>query len=245
MLTPEEEERLPRWLRSFMADPPPEKAKLFRRRLGGVTVIALACLALGGIYAIDLNVAYDRAFTKDITITGQEVEGRKITVKGDMGGSVLERLSHRAIIERDKMAVEIRGICASACTIYLGYSDTCASASSAFMFHAPHKKAENQIRFIENFFLGNIIDATVAAYPEGLRDWAHYLFIATEPEQEFWLSGQSLINAGWVKECPKMTDPSADALEVFEDILARMKGNRPLPYPLPINPATTFAKAKL
>ena len=61
-------------------------------------------------------------------------------VNNDLGGSVEERLTMIAALRNEGRRIEIRGQCASACTMYLGLPNTCVSRSSRLGFHGPQSQ---------------------------------------------------------------------------------------------------------
>lgn len=63
-----------------------------------------------------------------------------LIVNNDLGGSVEERLTMIAALRIEGRRVEIRGQCASACTMYLGLPNTCVSRSSRLGFHGPQSQ---------------------------------------------------------------------------------------------------------
>lgn len=63
-----------------------------------------------------------------------------LIVNNDLGGSVQERLSVIAALRNQGRRVEIRGQCASACTMYLGLPNTCVSRASRLGFHGPQSQ---------------------------------------------------------------------------------------------------------
>lgn len=63
-----------------------------------------------------------------------------LIVQNDLGGSVEERLTMIAALRNEGRRVEIRGQCASACTMYLGLPNACVSRASQLGFHGPQSQ---------------------------------------------------------------------------------------------------------
>lgn len=63
-----------------------------------------------------------------------------LIVRSDLGGSVEDRLSLIADLRNEGRRVEIRGQCASACTMYLGLPNSCVSRASQLGFHGPQSQ---------------------------------------------------------------------------------------------------------
>lgn len=63
-----------------------------------------------------------------------------LIVRNDLGGSVEERLFMIAALRNEGRRVEIRGQCASACTMYLGLPNACVSRASQLGFHGPQSQ---------------------------------------------------------------------------------------------------------
>jgi hypothetical protein len=63
-----------------------------------------------------------------------------LIVRNDLGGSVEQRLVMIAALRSEGRRVEIRGQCASSCTLYLGLPNTCVSRASQLGFHGPQSQ---------------------------------------------------------------------------------------------------------
>lgn len=109
-------------------------------------------------------------------------------------GGLVNRFAR--IARQHKGPIEIRGLCASACTMYLGAREVCVAPSSTFMFHGAftderdpaHSQSPEGSRFMMTF------------YPEPLRRW-----IAAQgglTVHEIWVHGFDLIRLGVAKPCP-------------------------------------------
>ncbi len=87
-------------------------------------------------------VTHIRAGVVIFTIIGAAPVGAQsaLIVRNDLGGSVAERLTMIAALRNDGRRVEIRGQCASACTMYLGLPNACVSRASQLGFHGPESQ---------------------------------------------------------------------------------------------------------
>ncbi len=63
--------------------------------------------------------------------------GSVLVVTNDRGGSLGERADLIRQLRSSGQRVELRGTCLSACTMYLGLTNICISASAQFGFHGP------------------------------------------------------------------------------------------------------------
>lgn len=63
-----------------------------------------------------------------------------LIVRVDLGGSLEERLSLITALRSDGRRVEIRGQCASACTLFLGLPNACVTRASQLGFHGPQSQ---------------------------------------------------------------------------------------------------------
>jgi hypothetical protein len=61
-------------------------------------------------------------------------------IRNDPGGPVTARLQEIARLRSTGIRIEIRGNCASACTLYLGLPNTCVALSSRLGFHGPQSQ---------------------------------------------------------------------------------------------------------
>lgn len=63
-----------------------------------------------------------------------------LIVRNDLGGSVEARLIMIAALRNEGRRIEIRGECASACTMYLGLPNACVSRAAQLGFHGPQSQ---------------------------------------------------------------------------------------------------------
>ncbi len=88
----------------------------------------MAALALAVLIGAFVNTTEARART------GQEVV--KIVMR-DPGGSLSVRQKEIRSLRRSGRRVELRGMCFSACTMYLALENVCVSRDAVFGFHGP------------------------------------------------------------------------------------------------------------
>lgn len=58
-------------------------------------------------------------------------------IRNDLGGSIAARLDIIAQFRRSGSRIEIRGVCASACTMLLALPNTCVARTARLQFHGP------------------------------------------------------------------------------------------------------------
>lgn len=92
-----------------------------------------------------------------------------LIVRNDLGGSVQERLMMIAQLRDAGRRVEIRGQCASACTMYLGLPNACVSRAAQLGFHGPQSQyygislPPDQFEYWSRVMASN--------YPSGIARW--------------------------------------------------------------------------
>ena len=108
------------------------------------------------------------------------------------GGLVLQ-FAHRVEHARH---VEIRGVCASSCTMFLGARDVCVTPDAEFMFHAAYADPSTEFRGPRNARGTALI---MSYYPAPLQRYldAHGGLTA----HERWLTGADLIAMGAARAC--------------------------------------------
>jgi hypothetical protein len=85
-----------------------------------------------------------------------------LTIRADGGGYIDDYADRIAAL--DGKAVRITGVCKSACTMFLGYPDTCVSPSASFGFHGPSSD-DLSIRHL----LG-LVDEIAAHHPPAIAE---------------------------------------------------------------------------
>jgi hypothetical protein len=103
-------------------------------------------------------------------------------IRKDLGGSVADRVSILQRLKATGQPVEIRGQCASSCTMYLGLPNTCVAPNARLGFHGPqsalygislpadefeywsHLMADEYPPRIRSWFLTTARNVTVGAY---------------------------------------------------------------------------------
>lgn len=117
-----------------------------------------------------------------------------LIIRDDKGGNLAERARLINAYRADGIRVEIRGsYCLSACTMYLGLSDTCVAPDTTFGFHGPSSGLYGVALSAASFDRWSRVMADY--YPEPIRSW----FLTTGRNRtvgfhEF--SGRELIGMG-------------------------------------------------
>lgn len=94
---------------------------------------------------------------------------RTLRVDRDMGGFYLERITEMAEITLSDQTIEIRGTCASACTLYLGMPDrTCVHPRARLGFHGPQAYRNGRQQAVPEPFRSEVVQTIAAHYPPGL-----------------------------------------------------------------------------
>ena len=109
----------------------------------------------------------------------------------DPGGSLIDR--EFILAEQWNDSIEIHGVCASACTLYLGLPDVCAYPSSIFVFHGPMYLGSKMPQY--DFDYWSLFMA--AYYPSVVAEW----FMTEGRFTETWITGQHLIDISAVRPC--------------------------------------------
>lgn len=114
------------------------------------------------------------------------------TVYWDEGGSLNLRGSEIFEIVGRGERVEIKGVCLSSCTMYLGLDDVCVDAAAVLMFHGPYGLngpiSDQEYRAGVRFMAGY--------YPPQIADW----FVSVGHNGTHWFSGRAMIAWG-VPDC--------------------------------------------
>ncbi|NEX45325.1 hypothetical protein [Pseudotabrizicola algicola] len=90
-------------------------------------------------------------------------------IQNDLGGNMEARLQTIARMRASGTRVEIRGTCASACTMYLGLPNTCVSRGSRLGFHGPQSQYYGISLPPEEFEYWSRVMAD--HYPGAIRSW--------------------------------------------------------------------------
>lgn len=117
-----------------------------------------------------------------------------IVVHQDPGGSLGERRRLIKQLQSTGQRMELRGICYSACTMYLGLPNACVAPSASFGFHGP---SSHGIALPPQEF-ERWSQVMAHYYREPLRSW--YLSTARyEINGHYRLSGAELIRMGYAR----------------------------------------------
>lgn len=132
----------------------------------------------------------------------------QLVVEDDYGGAVLARLIQVEKLERTQTPVVVSGICASACTLYLTLPNTCTAPEALWMFHPLHADPTSSLAaFVTDIFgprdpfARTLSRTSMARFPKDLAAWQERTYLRMSPDDEHWLLGQDLIQAGWVAPC--------------------------------------------
>ncbi len=103
-------------------------------------------------------------------IVNAQALAETLIIGNDPGGRIDTRQDILQRIERAGDRVEIRGgYCNSACTMYLGLSDMCISASTIFGFHGPSSRYPGIPLSTAEFDRWSRVMAQ--SYPQPLQSW--------------------------------------------------------------------------
>lgn len=90
-------------------------------------------------------------------------------VRNDLGGSIPARLEMITQLRNAGHRIEIRGNCASACTMYLGLPNTCVARNARLGFHGPSSQYYGISLSPREFDYWSKVMAD--HYPGALRNW--------------------------------------------------------------------------
>ena len=114
-------------------------------------------------------------------------------IQNDLGGSMEGRLQTIANFRSSGTRVEIRGQCASACTMYLGLPNACVARSSRLGFHGPQSQYYGISLPPDEFEYWSGVMAD--HYPGAIRNW--FLSVARYTTMDIiTLSGAEVIRMG-------------------------------------------------
>lgn len=123
-----------------------------------------------------------------------------LRISADPGGGVMDRLAYAQWIKERGTSIEVLGICASACTYFLRNENVCAAPGSLWMFHRAQTSEDASVLAKTIGRLGiNLLERKHgrSAFDQWMRDVESQMSL----EDELWIVGEYLIEAGWVKEC--------------------------------------------
>lgn len=115
-----------------------------------------------------------------------------IVVQSDRGGLIGQRSQQIGDFRAAGQRVELRGTCLSACTMYLGLTNTCVASNATFGFHGPTRNGQPLPKREFEHFSQLMADN----YREPLRSW----FMTTARYRTtgyYQLSGAELIRQGY------------------------------------------------
>lgn len=109
------------------------------------------------------------AFTAMLSVPEQIQAQTAIVITQDLGGSVENRLRSIEQLRLAGTRVEIRGQCASACTMLLGLPNTCVARAARLGFHGPQSQYYGIALPPEEFEYWSRIMAS--HYPGAIKRW--------------------------------------------------------------------------
>lgn len=77
-----------------------------------------------------------------------------VTIENSPGGFIHLFVAKRFAFERAGTQVHIKGMCASACTIYTGMTNVCVEPGAYFKFHQGWERPPNYAGYATNYMLG-------------------------------------------------------------------------------------------
>jgi len=123
-----------------------------RKRTSAAIAAATLCLLGSGLLGTDTAQANTVA-----------------VIRNDPGGSIESRLQMIGRFRSAGTQVQIRGKCDSACTMFLGLSNTCVAPSSRLGFHGPQSQYYGISLPPEDFEYWSMVMAD--HYPGAIRSW--------------------------------------------------------------------------
>jgi hypothetical protein len=200
---------------------------ILRRRqrpslLQGLSSLSLVAGGLFGLFHLPpLALVWAVSIWNGVTLApGQAWAGRTtIEITDDRGGPVVQRLASALALERAGVRVEVVGVCASACTYHLPSPGTCTTPDALWMFHPigfPEGRSSPFTWLGQNDQMQQrLTDAALDRFPAALETWQRSI-----PQgQERWVTGNALIQAGWVQPC---TRPALRSVAWAETQAARL-----------------------
>ena len=105
----------------------------------------------------------------------ERTDPRPIIITKDGGGPISVYFRAWTLIEQSQRPVIIDGICASACTLFLGIlkrEQICATERAVLAFHAGGKCVSDGVRCLEKpFYDETANNELMSLYPENIRAW--------------------------------------------------------------------------
>jgi hypothetical protein len=88
-----------------------------------------------------------------------------LDIVADYGGTLAAYRAEARRLDASGEELAIRGVCASACTIFLGLRRVCVAPGAVFWFHAARRPGGAALDPLATLEM-------LSSYPRGLRDWA-------------------------------------------------------------------------
>jgi hypothetical protein len=104
-----------------------------------------------------------------LMLTSVAPASAQMVIRNDRGGSIEARLEMIANLRNIGERVEIRGVCASSCTMLLGLPTTCVASNARLHFHGPATQFYGIALAPKEFEYWSRIMAD--HYPPAIRQW--------------------------------------------------------------------------
>nr|WP_255609183.1 hypothetical protein [Methylosinus sp. Sm6] len=136
-----------------------------------------------------------------VTLAGERVQAFEIVE--DYGGTLAAYREEARRLDASREELAIRGVCASACTIFLGLRRVCVAPRAVFWFHAarlPGAAAPDPLATLEMLSL----------YPPAVRDWAirTHALERLDFDEAASLTGEELVRMG-ARRCRRREAPAS------------------------------------
>lgn len=118
-----------------------------------------------------------------------------LTIKDNEGGYVLT-VAQEVLSLPDCVEVRLEGLCASACTLYLGHPNACVASSTVLVFHKPRKHFVSELSPAE---LKDTLDLMLKVYPKPIGKFFKEKVLPSSKVYTF--KGSYFINKGIVRKC--------------------------------------------
>lgn len=121
----------------------------------------------------------------------------------DSGGNLRGYVAEVRRLNAEGGSKAIRGVCASACTIYLGVKNVCVEPTAQFWFHAAHLPGDARPDPLGSLEM-------LSYYPPRVREWVirRQALESVDFDDAKKLTGEQLVLMG-VAPCPRNSDSEA------------------------------------
>jgi hypothetical protein len=124
----------------------------------------------------------------------------------DSGGHLQSYIAEVRRLNAEASTKAIRGVCVSACTIYLGVKNVCVDPTAQVWFHAAHLPGDNRPNSLGSLEM-------LSYYPPSVRAWAirTRALESTDLQDAKKLTGEQLIRMG-VRSCLRLAPASSEGV---------------------------------